>query len=227
MDTAAFYATTSALSFTLLGFWWVVVQFRHDELTVDPSLRRLAFVVSLYFILPGLMSLGALIAGDSPVIWRLTFGAAGTVGMVAVVLGAKAITTDGVGSSIGRRIWLGLPTFAILTFVALRPDLVRSALALEPLQVEAAMLTTLAFLGIWFAWALFTEPRSTAPTGGWRPVEGRPGGVEQAVVIAGAILAVLVLLAVAIPAGAPPASSPSVGSSGPTPVPESMPTAVP
>ena len=33
MDTATFYATTSAVSFTLLGFWWVVVQFRHDEMT--------------------------------------------------------------------------------------------------------------------------------------------------------------------------------------------------
>jgi hypothetical protein len=169
MDTATFYATTSALSFTLLGFWWVVVQFRHDELTVDPSLRRLAFVVSLYFILPGLMSLGALIAGDVPLIWRLTFGAAGTVGMLAVVLGANAISLpDGVGSSIGRRMWLGLPVFAILTFVALRPDLVRSALALEPLQVEGAMLAILAFLGIWFAWALFTEPRTSGTSDGPR-----------------------------------------------------------
>ena len=35
MDTGTFYATTSAVSFTLLGFWWVVVQFRHDEMTGD------------------------------------------------------------------------------------------------------------------------------------------------------------------------------------------------
>ena len=52
MDTATFYATTSAVSFTLLGFWWVVVQFRHDEMTADPGRRRLAFVVSLHFVLP-------------------------------------------------------------------------------------------------------------------------------------------------------------------------------
>ena len=36
MDTGTFYATTSAVSFTLLGFWWVVVQFRHDEMTQRP-----------------------------------------------------------------------------------------------------------------------------------------------------------------------------------------------
>ena len=85
MDTATFYATTSAVSFTLLGFWWVVVQFRHDEMTGDPGRRRLAFVVSLHFILPGLMSLGALLTGDAPIVWRLTFGTAGIAGMIAVV----------------------------------------------------------------------------------------------------------------------------------------------
>ena len=37
MDTGTFYATTSAVSFTLLGFWWVVVQFRHEEMTRDPA----------------------------------------------------------------------------------------------------------------------------------------------------------------------------------------------
>ena len=56
MDTSTFYATTSAVSFTLLGFWWVVVQFRHEQMTQDAGRRRLAFVVSLHFILPGLMS---------------------------------------------------------------------------------------------------------------------------------------------------------------------------
>ena len=87
MDTATFYATTSAVSFTLLGFWWVVVQFRHEEMTQDPGRRRLAFVVSLHFILPGLMSLGALLTGDAPIVWRLTFGLAGIAGMIAVIVG--------------------------------------------------------------------------------------------------------------------------------------------
>ena len=167
MDTATFYATASALSFTLLGFWWVVVQYRHDELTADAGLRRFAFVVSLYFILPGLMSLGALLTGDLPLIWRLTFATAGTVGMVAVVLGASALSgPNGVGSSIGRWMWLGLPLFALLIFVALRPDVVRSELDVEPLQVEGATLTLIVFLGILFAWLLFTEPRrSGTPSG--------------------------------------------------------------
>ena len=57
MDTTTFYAAASALCFTLLGFWWVVVQFRHAELT-----RRLRAALHV----PGLAALhraGAGVAG--------------------------------------------------------------------------------------------------------------------------------------------------------------------
>jgi hypothetical protein len=162
MDTATFYATTSAVSFTLLGFWWVVVQFRHDEMTQDRGRRRLAFVVSLHFILPGLMSLGALLTGDAPLIWRLTFGTAGVAGMVAVVIASRGIKEPtGTIAAIGRFEWLALPLYAILTLVAFRPELIRENSKLEPLQVEGTIMTFLVFLGIVFAWALFTEPHPT------------------------------------------------------------------
>lgn len=159
MDTATFYATTSAVSFTLLGFWWVVVQFRHDEMTQDAGRRRLAFVVSLHFILPGLMSLGALLTSDAPIVWRLTFGAAGIAGMAAVVMASRGVKEPtGAIAAIGRAEWIALPLYAILTLVAIRPDLVQSAIGLIPLQVEGIVMTLLVFLGIVFAWGLFTEP---------------------------------------------------------------------
>jgi hypothetical protein len=158
VDTATFYATASALSFTLLGFWWVVVEFRHDEMTANPNRRRLSFVVSLYFILPGLMSLASLLTGELPLVWRITFATAGIAGMVASVMGARGAGSGGSMTSIGRWLWLGLPLFALVTLVALRPDLVRSRFALEPLQVEGTIMTLLVLLGIMFAWVLFTEP---------------------------------------------------------------------
>ncbi len=161
MDTGTFYATTSAVSFTLLGFWWVVVQFRHNEMTQDPGRRRLAFVVSLHFILPGLMSLGALLTGDAPLVWRLTFGTAGIVGIIAVVTGSRGVKDPtGVIAALGRYEWLALPLYAVITVVAFRPDLIKSATGLEPLQVEGVVMTLLVGLGILFAWALFTEPQS-------------------------------------------------------------------
>jgi hypothetical protein len=160
MDTSTFYATTSAVSFTLLGFWWVVVQFRHEEMTQERGRRRLAFVVSLHFVLPGLMSLGALLTGDAPIIWRLTFGLAGVAGMVAVLVASRGVShPTGAIAAIGRYEWLALPLYAVLTIVAIRPDLVQTTVGLAPLQVEGAVMTLLVFLGIIFAWALFTDPQ--------------------------------------------------------------------
>jgi hypothetical protein len=167
MDTATFYATTSAVSFTLLGFWWVVVQFRHEEMTQDRGRRRLSFVISLHFILPGLMSLGALLTGDAPLVWRLTFGIAGFAGMTAVLTASRGISDPtGAIAAIGRYEWLALPLYAILTIVAIRPELVQSAVGLEPLQVEGAVMTLLVGLGIIFAWFLFTEPHATGASSG-------------------------------------------------------------
>ena len=165
MDTATFYATTSAVSFTLLGFWWVVVQFRHDQMTLDRGRRRLAFVVSLHFILPGLMSLGALLTGDAPIVWRLTFGTAGIAGMVAVVVASRGIEDPtGAIASIGRFEWVAFPLYAILTLVAFRPEIVQDSIQLAPLQVEGVVMTFLVFLGIMFAWLLFTEPQCAGDT---------------------------------------------------------------
>src|SRR3954468_20690010 len=131
MDTGAFYATTSAVSFTLLGFWWVVVQFRHDEMTRDPGRRRLAFVVSLHFILPGLMSLGALLTADAPLVWRLTFGSAGVAGMAAVVLASRGIADPtGAIATIGRFEWLAFPLYLLITVVAVAPELVHTTTGL-------------------------------------------------------------------------------------------------
>ena len=162
MDTGTFYATTSAVSFTLLGFWWVVVQFRHEEMTQDPGRRRLAFVISLHFILPGLMSLGALLTGDAPLVWRLTFGIAGIAGMIAVLTASRGIShPTGAIATVGRYEWIALPLYAIITIVAIRPDFVQSAVGLAPLQVEGAVMTLLVGLGIIFAWSLFTEPNAT------------------------------------------------------------------
>ena len=168
MDTATFYATTSAVSFTLLGFWWVVVQFRHDEMTGDRGRRRLAFVVSLHFILPGLMSLGALLTGDAPIVWRLTFGTAGIAGVISVIIASRGVTDPtGAIATVGRYEWLALPLYLLLTVVAFWPELIRDDFQLMPLQVEGVVMTFLVFLGIIFAWALFTEPHQAG-----RSVEG-------------------------------------------------------
>ncbi len=63
MDVETFYTTVSSISFTLLGLWWVVVQGR-ETWRMNPARRRMAYVVSLHFVLPGVMSILALVAPE-------------------------------------------------------------------------------------------------------------------------------------------------------------------
>ena len=46
--------------------------------------------------------------------------------------------------------------------MAIAPGIVRETIGLLPLQVEGTVMTLLVFLGIVFAWLLFTEPHPAA-----------------------------------------------------------------
>ena len=88
---------------------------------------------------------------------------AGVAGMAAVILASRGIKEPtGAIAAIGRWEWLALPLYAILTLVAINPELVRETFELQPLQVEGAVMTLLVLIGIMFAWLRFTDP-STRP----------------------------------------------------------------
>jgi hypothetical protein len=160
MDTTAFYTASSALCFTLLGFWWVAVQFRHAELTADRASRRFVFLVSLHFIVPGFVSLASLLATGP--MWRVAFGLAGLTGMAAAAAGMRAARSKpGLLAGFNQLGWLGIPTYALITVIALVPDAVRTSLGLEPLQVEGFLLLVILLIGILLAWSLFTGGPST------------------------------------------------------------------
>ena len=72
----AFYQTAAQLCFTLLGLWWLVLQTKYKEWINDSERRRMATSISLYFLLPGAMSLIALLGADIPPLWRTTFALA-------------------------------------------------------------------------------------------------------------------------------------------------------
>jgi hypothetical protein len=173
MDTQTFYATASVLCFTLLGFWWIVVQFRHAELTRETGPRRFAFIVSLHFILPGLVSLASLLATGA--LWRVAFGLAGATGIAAAVIGLMDGTMrSGPLGRIARLAWLVLPLYAALTLVAVDPSIAGSALGLVPLQVEGLILVVVLLLGIMLAWLLFTEPLAPREVGELAPEPAMP-----------------------------------------------------
>jgi hypothetical protein len=165
MDTATFYSAASALCFTLLGFWWVVVQFRHAELTRDAAARRFMFLVSLHFIVPGLVSLASLLATGP--MWRVAFGMAGVTGIAAAIAGTRAGgPMSPLLAGLRRKALLGIPVYAFISLIAVSPELVRTNLGLEPLQVEGLLLLVILLLGILLAWWLFTgpSPSDEAPT---------------------------------------------------------------
>jgi hypothetical protein len=153
MDVTAFYGVMAGLSFTLLGLWWVACQSRMAWIK-DRVGRGMAYVVSLHFALPGAMSLLSLVAPDVPVLWRVTFAAAGAAGLIGTLL---MIATMGRRASDAGLVlllqWVGVPLYAIVTVVAIRPELI-GGIGLKPLQVEGIALVILVMLGTQSAWLL-------------------------------------------------------------------------
>ena len=157
-----FYATAAGLSFGLLGLWWVVVQFKYDAWLTDPARRRMAYDISLYFLLPGIMSLASLLATRELYLWRIGFGAAAVLGIVETAMLLPALNSSkdrfGLISSV-----ITLVIYALVLVVAFAPTLPSDlGLNLTALEAEGILLTLLLFLGVNLVWRWFFE-RTPAP----------------------------------------------------------------
>ncbi|MEO6458541.1 MAG: hypothetical protein ABIO92_09775 [Chloroflexia bacterium] len=156
----SFYATAASLCFTLLGFWWAVVQFRHHDWMANEGRRRMAYSLSLHFFLPGIMCLVALVPDDARIIRRITFGLTGLLGLVATVLIVSTTKAD-TGSMRLIRVgeWLIAPLYAIIVLLAINPGIAQAVgIGLKPLEVEGLTIGVLLFLGVNLAWILLAEP---------------------------------------------------------------------
>jgi hypothetical protein len=166
MIPQTFYQTVAQLSFTLLGLWWLVLQTKYSEWIGSPVRRRMATSISLYFLLPGGMSLFSLLAVGNRAIWQAAFVVAGCLGGVAVLVFVRDAAWSGDGGASGRAgrmlLWqvARLATFALycgVVVVALVPDVV-SQLGVAPLTVAGIAVSLLVVLGLALAWAYFVEP---------------------------------------------------------------------
>ncbi len=163
METS-FYSTSATAAFALLGLWWVVVaERRHDWLEVAAR-RRQAYTVSLYFTLPGIMSLASLVSNQESTVWRLAFGLAGAVGVLetgAALLAAR--TRHEYRGRFASLLSATFPFYLAVVVVAISPSLAHDlGIKLLPLETEALLVSVLIFLGVNFAWLLFFEPRASA-----------------------------------------------------------------
>jgi hypothetical protein len=164
VDLSAFYAVVSGINFTLLGLWWVAVRER-GEIGVDSAFgRRMAYLVSLQFVIPGTVSLLSQVAPDVPGLWRVSFSAAGVAGAAGSVMLSGAL-----GRLPGQRLVAALmafaaaPLYVVVALVAAIPPLTEGrGLSLSALQIEGILLCLLVFLGVQAAWVVAMAPKAVA-----------------------------------------------------------------
>ncbi|MBV9444652.1 MAG: hypothetical protein JO345_01955 [Streptosporangiaceae bacterium] len=143
----AFYGAFSPACFALLGLWLVVVQMRLGEWQGSASHRRRAYGVALHFVLPGVMSMFALIDTQNPAYWRVSFA--------VVALGGAAVMVLVRGLPAAGRLETAAYAAAVVLY------LIVGVLAMiggaDAARAEASLLTLLVFLGFNAAWLLLFE----------------------------------------------------------------------
>jgi len=149
-----FYLALSAVSFTLLGLWLLVVQTRHAEWRRSKTHQRRAYAVWLQFALPGLMSLLSLVDPSSEALWRVSFAVVATLGSVALlVLSHQERTRFG---AIAYSVTVTL--YAAIAVLAIAPAIVNDFdSSITALRLEAIILSVLIFVGVNVAWFLLFE----------------------------------------------------------------------
>ena len=156
-----FYQSVAQLCFTLLGLWWIVLQTKYREWIGNTDRRRMATNISLYFLLPGSMSLLALLSTEAPILWRVAFAIAGFLGAIETALLLRHLQPNrGRLSLLAIVRWAGLALYLLIALIASVPT-VTELLGVKPLLVAGTMLTLLIILGVSLAWSYFMEPIPT------------------------------------------------------------------
>jgi len=149
-----FYISFSAICFTLLGLWLIVVQTRHAEWRGSSLHRRRAYAVAMHFSLPGLMSLLALVNPESSDLWRVSFAIA-SIGGIVVLIAVRGAAPGKIGQT---AYVLAIALYALIALLAIAPRIVSGVgLGVAPVRVEAVLLTVLVFAGVNVAWLLLFE----------------------------------------------------------------------
>ncbi len=160
MDVSSFYAIVSAINFTLLGLWWVAIKERSDIRERDASGRRVAFLISLQFSVPGIIALVGQVAPQEPVLWRSSFTFAGLAGAVGIYLLGRSLRRVPGQAGLVLVFWfVAIPIYVLVAAVAAFegiPDALN--LRLSSIEIEGLLLTLLVFLGVQTAWVVAMAP---------------------------------------------------------------------
>jgi hypothetical protein len=173
MFPETFYETTATISFTLLGLWWIALQAKYTEWIADPLRRRMVSIITLYFLLPGSMSLLALLAIENRLLWRIAFFIFCVVGVFATgFLAADARKATGEAQANPRSwnwrvmrwsCWIGVALYVLVAVVALGATTI-AGFGVNPLIVAGTLVTLIVILGLVLAWTYYVEPPATPVT---------------------------------------------------------------
>jgi fluoride ion exporter CrcB/FEX len=157
LDT--FYATVAQVCFALLGLWWVVIQFKYQAWIKVPARRRIAFNISHYFVLPGVMSLVAILAANTKILWQAAFILTGLLGAFETL---SIIFSNDLKPARPRLLhtggWIQLVLYLIVVLTAINAALAQPILLrLTPLEIEGVCVSLLLFLGVNLAWTFFSD----------------------------------------------------------------------
>jgi hypothetical protein len=156
-----FYTSAAQACFTTLSVWWVILGLNKHWIR-DAQRRLVVYDISLYFLLPGLMSLVSLLSEGVPLMWRVTFAIAGIAGAVESVALPIRRAPHGPAGRVQRTADnVSFVVFTVIATVAIRPTLVASVgLDLRPLAVEGLLIACSLLLGFGLAWHLFVTTAS-------------------------------------------------------------------
>jgi len=161
MSLGSFFGVVSTVDFALLGLWWVTVQTRADLRSHRSMASRMAYVVSLQFIVPGTASLLAQADPAVTAVWRVSFAVAGVTGVTAIVLLVPALAASGQLAVVRSLRFGAIPLYALMTFIAVFR---LPAATVSALQVEAILFCLVVFLSTQVAWAAAMSTDSAAKT---------------------------------------------------------------
>jgi hypothetical protein len=167
-----FYIPLSAVCFTLLGLWLVIVATRQAEWRRSSLHQRRAFAVATHFSLPGLMGLLVLVNPDSGGLWRVSLGVCSGGGIVALI----ALRAPAAGK-LGRADYVAtIAAFVVIVILAIHPHIVgQLSFPIAPERIAAVLVTGVVFAGVNVAWLLLFENAEPEPQPDGVPHDARAG----------------------------------------------------
>ncbi|HQV68632.1 MAG TPA: hypothetical protein PLJ62_02655 [Thermoflexales bacterium] len=135
-----FYSQLAAISFALLGLWWVVVQMKYKTWTSAPGRLITAYAVSASFVALGVLSLIAIMDDPQSQIWRLGSGLGAALGILATLFALmrghlSSAQRVGEGFVLVLFVVMGLLSFVTTPLLGLRPVALEGLLSVGTLAL--------------------------------------------------------------------------------------------